>query len=485
MAAAPGRPGPAGTSPGGDPSRAAELGQDADVCYRRHDRCHCDATGSRGHWHRPCERNRGGGHRRQDSLGAVESGAAARHTDRRPRSSDRRPLDRVLATYFPGPRSYTGEDVVEISGHGSPVILRQIVCAATVAGARLAEPGEFTFRAFLRGRLDLVQAEAVHDLVTAVTPRQARIAFDQLEGTATAAIGAMDRALFDLVARLEASLDFPDEGYHFIDARAAGVESANLAAQVRDLIASAHRGRLIREGCQVAVTGRPNVGKSSIFNALCGVERSIVTAAAGTTRDLVTETVDIGGIPVTLVDTAGIRTTTEEIEAEGVRRARAALSVASAVIVVLDRSRALDAHDRALLEETAAGPRLVVANKRDLPAAWSPAAEPQIAACRHVLGTCLIDGSAAGAIRDAVLEVIEGGTPSRDTPAVSNVRHMDLLGTAEGALLRASAAAADGASEELVLADLEEARRAFEEISGKRTPDAVLERIFEQFCIGK
>ena len=399
--------------------------------------------------------------------------------------SDRRPLDRVLATYFPGPHSYTGEDVVEISGHGSPVILRQIVRAATLAGARLAEPGEFTFRAFLRGRLDLVQAEAVHDLVTAVTPRQARIAFDQLEGTATAVIGAMDRELFDLVARLEASLDFPDEGYHFIDARAAGVESANLAAQVRDLISSANRGRLIREGCQVAVTGRPNVGKSSLFNELCGVQRAIVTAAAGTTRDLVTETVDLGGIPVTLVDTAGIRTTTEEIEAEGVRRARAALGVASAVIVVLDRSRALDAHDRALLEETAAGPRLVVANKRDLPAAWSPAAEPQIAACRHVLETCLIDGSAAGAIRDAVLEVIEGGTPSRDTPAVSNVRHLDLLGTAEGALLRASAAAAEGASEELLLADLEEARRAFEEISGKRTPDAVLERIFEQFCIGK
>lgn len=399
--------------------------------------------------------------------------------------ADRRPLDRVLATYFPGPRSYTGEDVVEISGHGSPVILRQIVAAATAAGARLAEPGEFTFRAFLRGRLDLVQAEAVHDLVTAVTPRQARVAFDQLEGTATAAIGAIDQALFELVARLEASLDFPDEGYHFIAPRAAGAEAGDLAARVKNLIAAAHRGRLIREGCQVVVAGRPNVGKSSLFNVLCGVQRAIVTAAAGTTRDLVTESVDLGGIPVTLVDTAGIHTTIEEVEAEGVRRARAALGVAAAVIVVLDRSRPLDSDDRAVLEETSDRPRLVVVNKRDLPAAWSPAAQPQIAGCGYMLETCLIDGGGAGTIRDALLEVIEGGAPSRDTPAISNVRHLDLLRTAEGALNRAASAAAEGASEELVLADLEEARRAFEEISGKRTPDAVLERIFEEFCIGK
>ena len=397
----------------------------------------------------------------------------------------RRAIDRVLATYFPAPRSYTGEDVVEISGHGSPVTLRQIVAAARAAGARLAEPGEFTFRAFLHGRIDLVQAEAVHDLVTAVTPRQARIAFDQLEGTATAAIGAVDKALFDLVARLEASLDFPDEGYHFVDAQAAGAEAARLAGQVSALIAAARRGRLIREGCQVAVAGRPNTGKSSLFNELCGAQRAIVTGAAGTTRDLVTETIDLGGIPVTLVDTAGIRAATDEAEAEGVRRARAALGVAAAVVVVLDRSRALDADDRALLAKTASRPRLVVVNKRDLPAAWSPAEQPEVSACPDVLETCLIDGSAADAVRDAILGILEGGTSLRDTPAVSNVRHVDLLIAAEAALRRAASAASGGAAEELLLADLEEARRALEEISGKRTPDAVLERIFQQFCIGK
>ena len=397
----------------------------------------------------------------------------------------RRAIDRVLATYFPGPRSYTGEDVVEISGHGSPVILRRIVEAATAAGARLAEPGEFTFRAFLRGRLDLVQAEAIHDLVTSVTPRQARVAFDQLDGTATAAIGAVEQNLFDLIARLEASLDFPEEGYHFVDARAAGLEAAGLADRVRRLIASSRQGRLIREGCRVAVAGKPNVGKSSLFNELCGVQRTIVSDAAGTTRDMVTETIHLEGIPITLVDTAGIRATTDAVEAEGVSRARRAVGVASAVVVVLDRSRVLDEDDWVLLGETAGRPRLVVVNKRDLPAAWSPAEQAKAGDWSHVVETCLVDGSSADTIRGALLSVLECETPDRDTPAISNARHIGLLTTAEGDLRRASAAAAAGATEELLLADLGEARRALEEITGKRTPDAVLERIFERFCIGK
>lgn len=398
---------------------------------------------------------------------------------------DRRPIDRVLATYFPSPRSYTGEDIVEISGHGSPVILRRIVEAATAAGARLAEPGEFTLRAFLRGRIDLVQAEAIHDLVTSVTPLQARVAFDQLEGTSTAAIGAIEQLLFDLVARLEASLDFPEEGYHFVDAEAAGREVASLADQVRSLMDSSRQGRLIREGCQVAVAGKPNVGKSSLFNVLCGLQRTIVADSAGTTRDLVTEIIHLEGIPVTLVDTAGIRATTEAVEAEGVRRAREALQVAAAVVVVLDLSRPLDEDDRALLRDTAGRPRLVIANKRDLPAAWSPAQRLAAGDPEHTIETCLIDGSSTDAVRGALLHVLEGEAPRRDAPAISNVRHVGLLASAEGALRRAAASATAGATEELLLADLDEARGALEEITGKRTPDAVLERIFERFCIGK
>ena len=233
----------------------------------------------------------------------------------------------MVATYFPGPASYTGDDVVELSAHGSPVVLRAIVTAAIAAGARLAEPGEFTLRAFVNGRIDLMQAEAVADLIDAVTPLQARAAFDQLHGTLTRTIGAIDAALFDLIARLEASVDFPEEGYHFVDPDALATVAGRAASNGRDrLLADAQRGRLVREGLQIAIVGKPNVGKSSLFNALVGASRAIVTDGPGTTRDLVTEVVDLDGLRVTLVDTAGLRETSDSIEAEGVERARQAQS---------------------------------------------------------------------------------------------------------------------------------------------------------------
>src|SRR5262249_26210581 len=214
--------------------------------------------------------------------------------------------DDVVATYFPGPASYTGDDVVEVSAHGSPVVLRAIVRSAIDAGARLAEPGEFTLRAFLNSRIDLLQAEAVADLIDAVTPLQARAAFDQLRGTLTCAIAEVDSALFDLIARLEASIDFPEEGYHFVETGALAAALDGLIARTASLLASARRGRLIREGLQIAIVGKPNVGKSSLFNALVGSARAIVTEVPGTTRDLVTEVVDLDGLRVTLVDTAGL-----------------------------------------------------------------------------------------------------------------------------------------------------------------------------------
>src|SRR5687767_11392579 len=195
--------------------------------------------------------------------------------------------DQVVATYFPAPHSYTGEHVVELSAHGSPVVLRHIVEQAMALGARLAEPGEFTLRAFLNSRIDLVQAEAVADLIDAVTPLQARAAFDQLEGTLTEAIAGIDAALFDLIARLEASVDFPDEGYHFIDQGALAGAIADLSARTGRLLADGNRGRVVREGLQIAIVGKPNVGKSSVFNALAGAARAIVTPIPGTTRDLV------------------------------------------------------------------------------------------------------------------------------------------------------------------------------------------------------
>jgi len=394
-------------------------------------------------------------------------------------------IDEVIATYFPAPRSYTAEDVVEISAHGSVVLLRDIVRAAIGAGARLAEPGEFTLRAFLNGRIDLVQAEAVADLVEAVTPLQARVAFDQLEGTLTRAIAALDQELFDLAARLEASVDFPDEGYHFV----APGEAAAALGRVRDgidrLLATSASGRVIREGRHIAILGKPNVGKSSLFNRLVGTDRAIVAPGPGTTRDMLRESIDLDGIRLGLVDTAGIRATEDEVEQEGVARARGAAGVADLVVLLLDRSRALEDVDRALLRETAAAPRVVVVNKVDLPGEWT---EEELDAWPGVIRLSLETGEGLRELRGAMRAALEVEEPLRDAAIVTNVRHETLLRQARKAIARAAgniARAGESASEELVLADLAGARRAFEEVTGRRTSEDVLRRIFERFCVGK
>lgn len=393
-------------------------------------------------------------------------------------------IDRVVATSFPGPGSYTGEDVVEICAHGSPVLLEQIVALARRSGARLANPGEFTLRAFLHGRVDLVQAEAVADLVDAVTPLQARVAFDQLEGTVTERIAELDRRLLDLTARLEASLDFPEEGYHFIEQSEVARGIGELCDRVQTLLDGAAAGRLIREGCRVVVLGRPNVGKSSVFNRLLGSSRAIVTPVAGTTRDLVTETLDLEGLAVGLVDSAGIRATGDPVEAEGVSRARRAIGSAAASLVVLDRSEPLAGDDRDVLRETSSSPRVVVVNKIDRPPAWSSAALP-LAEAAIPVEVSARTGEGFGRLRGELRRVLGGEDLTRETPMVANIRHIELLERAHSALGAAAAATEQGAAEEFVLEDLQGARRALEELTGKRTPDDVLDHIFERFCIGK
>ena len=395
--------------------------------------------------------------------------------------------DHVVATYFPAPHSYTGEHVVEVSAHGSPVVLRQIVEQSLSLGARLAEPGEFTLRAFLNGRIDLVQAEAVADLIDAVTPLQARAAFDQLEGTLTERIGAIDSALFDLTAKLEASLDFPDEGYHFVEAGEAESEIRRIENGIADLVCDARRGKLIREGARAAIVGTPNVGKSSLFNALLRTGRAIVTPVAGTTRDLVTDTADVGGVRLELVDTAGVRATTDEVEIEGVSRARQAWATADVVLVVLDGSRPLEEDDFGVLHETAGVPRLIVANKSDLPPRWHHS-EMRINA--PAVTASSVTGDGLDVLRAEIRAALEGANPAtvRDTAAVTNVRHAALLERALDAVRRArEAVAAPGGpvAEEFVLTDLHDARAALEEVTGRRTSEDVLRHIFSRFCIGK
>jgi tRNA modification GTPase len=379
-------------------------------------------------------------------------------------------IDHVVATYFPAPASYTGDDVVELSAHGSPVILEAIVTAAVACGARLAEPGEFTLRAFLNGRIDLMQAEAVADLIEAATPLQARAAFDQLDGTLTRTISAIDSTLFDLIARLEASVDFPDEGYHFVDPGALARDIDALIDRTAALLTDARRGRLIREGLQVAIVGEPNVGKSSLFNALVGTSRAIVTEFAGTTRDVVTEVVDVGGLRVMLADTAGLRDTLDPTEVHGVERSRQTAAVADLVLIVVDRSQPRT--------QTHEYKGLTVANKSDLPPAWNDDRAVAVSAAT---------GAGLDVLRRRIVEALDVDL-LRDRPAITNVRHITLVERAHDALARARAAALgeDGSmSEEFVLADLADARAALEEVSGRRAPGDLLEHIFARFCIGK
>jgi tRNA modification GTPase len=389
------------------------------------------------------------------------------------------PIDQAVVTFFPAPRSYTGEDVVELSVHGSPVVLRAVVAEAIDLGARLAEPGEFTLRAFLNGRVDLPQAEAIADLIDAVTPLQARAAFDQLQGTLTREIAELDASLFDLVARLEASIDFPDEGYHFVESGAVASALEGLAGRTAALLAQGRRGRIVREGLQVAIVGRPNVGKSSLFNALVGAPRAIVTDTPGTTRDLVTETIDLLGVRVTLVDTAGLRLASDEVEAEGVERARQAQRVADLSLLVVDGSVPPRDRDEPQHVDTKS---LVVVNKIDL--AGGTVAHRQAEASYPVSAKT---GAGLDHLRTAIVRALDVEPPT-ECPAITNLRHITLVERAYQSIERARRAVAendDGLPEEFVLADLQQARSAFEEIVGRRTPDDVLAHIFGRFCIGK
>ena len=393
-------------------------------------------------------------------------------------------VDEIVATFFPAPHSYTGEHVVEITGHGSPVLLQALVKRAIATGARLAEPGEFTLRSFLNGKRDLIQSEAVADLIDAATPLQARIAFDQLEGTLTERIAAIDARLFDLIARLEASLDFPDEGFHFVEPARAASEIDEVIAALDNLLRGARSGRMIREGATVVIAGRPNVGKSSVFNMLAGTERAIVTPIPGTTRDLVTENVDIGGIEVTLVDTAGWRETLDVVESEGVSRGNQARRVADLVLLVLDSSEPLTHADEQLLAENTTINRIVVLNKTDLRNRLPVADQSDVVPASVPVSA--LTGHGFDRLRHAISAALVGEERLRDTVPISNTRHITLVEQCRGSLVAArDAAAAANVPEEFLLTDLQASRACLDEIVGRRTSDDVLRHIFERFCIGK
>jgi len=417
-------------------------------------------------------------------------------------------VDEVVATWFRAPHSYTAEDVVEVSCHGSPVVLRFAVERALALGARLAEPGEFTLRAFLNGRLDLAQAEAVRDLVEAQTVYQARVAARQVAGAVARKLAPIKKQLVDLIALLEAGIDFAEDDVSVLpDARI--LESIEGVRAPLTAFASSFRyGRVVQAGLSLAIVGRPNVGKSSLFNRLVERERAIVTAAPGTTRDLVSETINLEGIPLRLVDTAGIREARDEAESLGVQKSFEALADSDLTLVVLDAAAGLLPADQELIEQSRkAGPTLLVWNKVDLSgtgfpgsAGVSPAGDAagtaalpgkpvpdNLEGCAtEAWRVSALTGEGIPALRRAILDsVLPGLDGSRETAFLTNIRHEQLLREALAALDTARGAVQAAVPHEMLLLDLYNALRPLDMITGQTTVDDVLDRIFSQFCVGK
>lgn len=392
---------------------------------------------------------------------------------------DRRPLDHGFLVLFDPEHAFSGEPTAELWTHGSPAVLGELVQAAVAAGAVAAGPGEFTYRALRNGRLDLARAEAIRDLVAARTAFQARVAAAQAEGALSRRLAPLREALADLLARGEAAVEFADESEAHLPegALTGGIREA--AAQARRLLEGFEAGRLVREGATVALTGIPNVGKSSLFNALLSRERAIVSAVPGTTRDTLEEHVDLDGIPVRIVDTAGLRPAGDPIEAEGVRRARAAIDEADLVLIILDATREPDADERAALGRAASDDparTIVVANKVDL--------RPEAGPIEGAIPVSALTGEGLVRLREAMRERLVG-TERLEDPILTDARHAAALRGAADGMERALAAAAAGVPEDLILEDLREAMRALGEITGAFDDEALYDRIFSTFCIGK
>ena len=391
-------------------------------------------------------------------------------------------VDDALVTPFEGPHSFTGEDVVEFSVHGTPVIVEALLRACVERGARLARPGEFSYRAYLTGKLDLLQAEAVDDLVSATTAAQVEVASAHLEGTLSERIRRLGDELASVRALLEASLDFPDEGFHFITPAALEDRLRGVRATCEELLETGSVGQRLREGATVVVTGRPNAGKSSLFNVLLGRPRAIVTAAPGTTRDLLAEPLVCGGVPVTLVDTAGLRHASDVVEREGVSRAREALGSADLALLVINPlgSSEDDEESEATWKSLPPDRRICVVTRRDLEASaeigpgWWPDDHLRVSTItgqgieelRRLLGTRL-------------------GAACWDGVVLTRARHRAAMTDVSASLARALETVASGGTEEYVLVDVLDGLEALASLRRVETTDQVLETIFGSFCIGK
>ena len=388
------------------------------------------------------------------------------------------PVDKVVVTFFEGPRSYTAEDVVEISCHGAPVVLRLCVDRAVELGARLAEPGEFTLRAYLNGRIDLPRAEAVRDLIDATTLYQARVAAQQMEGSVSRRLRPIKEQLLELVALLEAGIDFAEDDISVAPPEEILRRIAPIAQALNALLTSFRSGKLVYQGFTLAIAGRPNVGKSSLFNRLLQQDRAIVTEIPGTTRDTVSETTSLEGIPVKLVDTAGVREGSDLVERLGIERSHQAMADADLTLLVFDLSIEATPDDHALLGKLAERKPLLVGNKSDL--------RRHFDGIPDLLPVSAVTGEGVTALQQAILQrLAPDGLAAPESGSITSIRHENLLRESLAALSNAERAVGFGLPHEMLLLDLYACLRPIDAITGATTADDILNRIFSTFCIGK
>lgn len=388
------------------------------------------------------------------------------------------PVDEVVVSFFPAGHSYTFEDVVEIGCHGAPVVLRLCVERAVAAGARLAEPGEFTLRAYTNGRMDLPQAEAVRDLIDSTTLYQARVAAQQMEGSVSRRIQPLKEQLVELISLLEAGIDFAEDDISVAPPEEIGRRIQLIQALLNSLLSSFAAGKLVYQGFTLAIAGKPNVGKSSLFNALLQQDRAIVTDIPGTTRDTVSESTSLEGVPVRLVDTAGIRQSSDQVESLGIERSYQAMADADLTILVLDSSEPLTGEDRALLDKLADRKPLIVGNKCDL--------SRQMEEIATLLPVSATTGAGLAELKAAALQrLAPGGLAAPESGSITSLRHETLLRESSEALENAQRALGFGIPHEMLLLDLYAALRPIDAITGATTADDILNRIFSTFCIGK
>jgi tRNA modification GTPase len=397
-------------------------------------------------------------------------------------------IDHGYLVVFRGPATFTGEETAELWAHGSPAALRHIVLAAVKRGARPATPGEFTLRAFLNGRIDATQAEAIRDLIEARTVFQAKVAHDQIHGRISAEVNRLKDRLVDLIGRLEASIEFGEEAEadRFMPGAGLLPETRALRCDIETLAGTFDRGRRVRDGARIALVGSPNVGKSSLFNRLLEEERAIVTPAAGTTRDLLEETLDLGGVATVLVDTAGLHVTREEADSEAVRRAHAALRSADLAILVVDRSRPLTEEESGRFDELDPAKTLVVLNKIDLSCGLAPEDLLRLRRREHTIEVSAMTGQGIETLRRALAEAIgSADVGNREEPFITNARHHGLLLRSAAALTRAENGALDRVVDECLFLEYREALDRLGEITGQVGVEGIYESIFKNFCIGK